>query len=91
MAPLFNHQGQMTGAHLFFPDRAQVTVEEAAPAHPFALPISPVSDLLLFTPDSAWNHRVHIRGTVTWPGRAAYSAFRTAFTVFVRRPTKRTR
>jgi hypothetical protein len=44
-APLFNHQLQMTGAYLLFPDRAEVTVEESAPAHPFALPVSPVSGL----------------------------------------------
>jgi hypothetical protein len=70
-APLFNHQRQMTGAYLLFPDRAEVTVEESAPAHPFALPVSPVSGLLRFTPSPALNHRVHIRGTVTlaWPGR----------------------
>jgi signal transduction histidine kinase len=70
-APLFNHQGAMTGAYLLFPDRAAVTVVEPAPAHPFALPISPVSGLLRFSPHPASNHRVHIRGTVTlaWPGR----------------------
>ena len=70
-APLFNHQGAMTGSYLVFPDRAQVMVMEPAPAHPFALPILPVIDLLRFTPKPAWDHRVHIRGTVTlaWPGR----------------------
>jgi len=71
-APRFNHQGQMTGAKLFFPDRAQVTIEEPAPAHPFSLPVSSVSGLLRFTPDPpALHHRVHLRGTVTlaWPGR----------------------
>ncbi len=69
-APRYNHQYQMTGVHIYFPNRAQVTVEEPAPAHPFASPISPVSGLLRFSPDSAWHHRVHIRGTVTlsWPG-----------------------
>jgi two-component system, sensor histidine kinase and response regulator len=70
-APRYNHQFQMTGVHIFFPSRAQVIVEEPAPADPFGSPISPVSGLLMFTPDSAWHHRVHIRGTVTlsWPGR----------------------
>jgi signal transduction histidine kinase len=70
-AGMFNHQHQMSGAHLFFPGRAQVAVEEPAPAHPFTLPVSPVSGLLRFTPDSTSHHRVHIRGTVTlaWPGR----------------------
>ncbi len=70
-APLFNHQLQMTGVHVFFPNRAQVIVEEPAPEHPFALPVTPVSGLLRFAPDSASHHLVHIRGTVTlaWPGR----------------------
>jgi len=70
-APLFNHQGAMTGTYLVFPDRAQVMVMEPPPAHPFSLPISPVGGLLRFTPKPAWDHRVHIRGTVTlaWPGR----------------------
>jgi signal transduction histidine kinase/CheY-like chemotaxis protein len=69
--PLFNHRKQMTGARVFFPGRAQVIVEDSAPAHPFALPVSPVGDLLRFTPHPALHHRVHIRGTVTlaWPGR----------------------
>jgi signal transduction histidine kinase/CheY-like chemotaxis protein len=70
-APRYNHQLQMTGVHIFFPNRAQMTIEEPAPAHPFASSITPVSRLLRFSPDSAWHHRVHIRGTVTlsWPGR----------------------
>ena len=60
----------MTGAFLHFPSRAEITVEPA-PAHPFALPISPVSGLFRFSPLPASIHRVHIHGTVTlaWPGR----------------------
>jgi hypothetical protein len=70
-APRYNHQFQMNGVHLFFPSRAQVIVEEPAPADPFSSPISPVRGLLVFTPESTWHHRVHIRGTLTlsWPGR----------------------
>ena len=70
-APRYNHQFQMTGVHMYFPNRAQVSIEEPAPAHPFASSISPVSGLLRFSPNSAWHHRVRIRGTVTlsWPGR----------------------
>ena len=70
-APLFNQQGAMTGAYLLFPDRAQLTVEEPAPANPFTLPVSPVSGLLRFKPKPSSNHRRHIHGTVTlfWPGR----------------------
>ena len=70
-APLFNPQGAMTGAYLLFPNRAEVTVEEPAPATSFTSPLSSVSGLLRFTPKPTSNHRVHIRGTVTlaWPGR----------------------
>jgi signal transduction histidine kinase/CheY-like chemotaxis protein len=70
-APRYNHQFQMTGVHMYFPNWAQVSIEEPAPAHPFASSISPVSGLLRFSPNSAWHHRVRIRGTVTlsWPGR----------------------
>jgi signal transduction histidine kinase len=71
-APLFNIQGMMTGAYLLSPDRAQVTVVEPAPPQPFRLPVSPIGNLLRFTPTPRSHHRVHVRGTVTlaWPGRA---------------------
>lgn len=69
--PLFNHRRQMTGAHLLFPGLETVTIEDPAPLYPFDSPIDPVSNLLRFTPDAAFRHRVHIRGLVTliWPGR----------------------
>jgi signal transduction histidine kinase/CheY-like chemotaxis protein/HPt (histidine-containing phosphotransfer) domain-containing protein len=71
VAPLFNHQGQLAGAHILFPSIETVTVKESAPVQPFALPVQPVSELLRYTPSPALNHRVHIRGAVTlvWPGR----------------------
>ena len=70
--PRFNHQNQMTGAALLFAGRAQVTVQEPAPPDPFALPVSPLSGLLRFTPNPSLHRRVHIQGTVTlaWPGRS---------------------
>jgi len=69
--PLFNHKGQLTGAHLVFPGMATVQVEEPAPLHPFDAPIQSVASLLRYSPNVAFGHRVHIRGTVTltWPGR----------------------
>jgi signal transduction histidine kinase/CheY-like chemotaxis protein len=69
--PLFNHAGQLTGAHLVFPGLSTVTVEEAAPINPYAAPIQRVASLLRYSPNVAFGHRVHIRGTVTlyWPGR----------------------
>jgi signal transduction histidine kinase/CheY-like chemotaxis protein len=70
-APLFNHQHQLSGAHLFLPNRAAVTVEEPGPANPFALPVEAVRRLLRYEPSPSLHHRVHIRGIVTllWPGR----------------------
>jgi signal transduction histidine kinase/ActR/RegA family two-component response regulator len=70
-APLYNHQRQVAGAQLLFPDRSVVTIVEPAPVHPFALPVSPIGTLLHFTAASDSRHRVHIQGTVTlaWPGR----------------------
>jgi diguanylate cyclase (GGDEF)-like protein len=71
-APTFNHLGQMTGAHMLFPDLlTSVRIEEPAPLHPFALPLDHIGNLLRFTPNPAFHHRVHLRGTVTllWPGR----------------------
>jgi len=69
-APTFNHQGQMIGAHLVFPDGRGLRVEEAGPTDIFALPVQPVDQLLRYTPNPSLHHRVHIRGAVTllWPG-----------------------
>ncbi|MGA2595506.1 MAG: response regulator [Bryobacteraceae bacterium] len=69
--PLFNHQHQMTGAHLMFPDLSVMKIEEPAPDHVLALPVTPLNELLSYSPDPALHHRVHIFGTVSlaWPGR----------------------
>lgn len=71
-SPSFNHQRQLTGARLWFPGLATVTVEKPAPAHPFAAPVVPIGTLLSFTRNIAFRHRVNIRGAVTllWPGWA---------------------
>jgi len=70
-APLFNHARQLTGAHLLFPGMSTVNVDEAAPTRPFAQRTLPLRSLLRYTPDSAFHHRVHIRGAASllWPGR----------------------
>lgn len=70
-APQFNHQYQLTGAQLNFPDLSVVRVEEPAPAHVFTLPVTPLKQLLRYSPDPAEHHRVRILGTVSlsWPGR----------------------
>jgi diguanylate cyclase (GGDEF)-like protein len=70
-APVFNGRGQMVSAHLFFPDLSVVKVIQAAPADPFALPVVPIPDLLRFSPNLQFRHRVHVQGTTTlqWPGQ----------------------
>ncbi len=72
VAPTFNSNRQITGARIFFPTLREVTVEEPAPADPFALPLRPINDLLTFTPNISFPRRVHVRGRVAlqWPGRS---------------------
>ncbi len=55
----------MTAAYLLFPDRNQITIEEPVPPHPFQLPVSPIGNLMRFTPTPHTNQLVHIRGAVT--------------------------
>jgi diguanylate cyclase (GGDEF)-like protein len=70
-SPIWNRQKQMTGAHVLFPGLRSITVEEAAPSDPFALPAERIDDLLRYTPNTKLRHRTRIRGTLTllWPGR----------------------
>ena len=72
VAPIFNNNRQITGARVFFPTLGEVTIEEPAPADPFALPVRPINDLLTFTPNISFPRRVHVRGRVAlqWPGRS---------------------
>jgi len=70
-SPNFNKQKQVTGAHLLFPDLSTVRIIQPGAPDPFALPIDHVSDLLRFDPSRVFQHRVHVRGSLTllWPGR----------------------
>ena len=70
-APVFNRHRQLVGVHLFFPGLDEVKVIQAAPPDPFALPVVPIRDLLRFSPNIQYRHRVHLQGTVTlqWPGQ----------------------
>ena len=70
-APVFNRRRQMVGAHLFFPGLDEVKVIQAPPMDPFALPVVPIPDLLRYSPNVQFHHRVHVQGTTTlqWPGQ----------------------
>ena len=65
VAPFFTKNRQMTGARLFFPNLAQLTILEPAAADPYALPVRPIDSLLQFTPNIVFLHRTHVRGRVT--------------------------
>lgn len=67
---MFNNQRQMTGAHILFPGLETVTVQEAAPVHPYDQPVEKIGDLLHYSSAAGLHHRVHVRGAVTlqWPG-----------------------
>jgi CheY-like chemotaxis protein len=70
-APIFNRMRQMTGAHILFPGRDMIQVDDAAAANPFASPAQPIAELLRFDPHAVYRRRTHVRGRVTmfWPGR----------------------
>ncbi len=70
-APLFNQSRQMVGVHAFFPSLRELSVIQAAPPDPFAVPAVPISQIFRFSTVPELLHRAHIRGTVTldWPGR----------------------
>ena len=61
----FNQKRQLIGFQLYAPALAQVVVERAAAADPFAAPVQPIEQLLQFDPDSTTSTRARIRGVVT--------------------------
>jgi signal transduction histidine kinase/DNA-binding response OmpR family regulator len=70
-APITNRMRQMTGAHILFPGKETIQVEEAAPPSPFGSAVLNIDQLLRFDPSAAFRRRDHVEGRVTmfWPGR----------------------
>jgi signal transduction histidine kinase/CheY-like chemotaxis protein len=70
-APVMNRMRQMTGAHILFPGKETIQVEEAAPPDPFGSAVEKVDQLLRFDPNGGFRRRAHVAGRVTmfWPGR----------------------
>ena len=73
-AGFINDRRQLVSPHLRVADLADLQIEEAAPADPFAAEVTPVALLRRFRPEGAPGHRVKIRGTVTHhqPGEALF-------------------
>ena len=67
---LFNHDRQLTGFRLMFPDQSSITVDKSGSGDPFSLPLRSISSLSRYEPEANSLHMVHLRGTVTlqWPG-----------------------
>jgi len=63
-ATRFNQLRQLFDVRIVAPRPADVTVEIPAPADPFAIPAQAIEDLLQFSPQSRFGHRVKVAGTV---------------------------
>lgn len=62
---IFNQRRQLL-APLLFVGATNLTVREAAPDDPFALPERPLPSILQYRPDSRHGHRIKVRGQVTY-------------------------
>ncbi len=73
-AGFINDRRQLVSPHLRVADLSGLQVEEAAPADPFAVDVTPLLQLRRFRPEGAPGHRVKVRGTVTHhqPGEALF-------------------
>lgn len=73
-AGYINDRRQLVAPHLRVTDLSGVEVEKPAPADPFALPGTPVAQLLRFRPEGVPGHRVKVSGVVTHhlPGQALF-------------------
>jgi PAS domain S-box-containing protein len=62
----FNLQRQLFDTRLLLPRLEDLAVVAPAPADPFAVPNRPLEQLLQFTPQGSYGHRVKVRGTVIY-------------------------
>ncbi len=67
---MFNSRNQLLGIRMFVPGIEYIRVLSAATPDPFALPPTPIADLLRFSNGKRLGHRVRLRGIVTYPGRS---------------------
>lgn len=61
----FSHKRQVLTPVLQVPAGMLVRVERSAPADSYSAPLRSADSLLRFTPETAYGHRVHLRGVVT--------------------------
>ncbi len=70
----FNHSGQLMGVRMFVPALNDIKIEKPGPADPFSVHIQSLTTLFRFGQTTVPNHRVRVRGTVTFclPGKTVY-------------------
>jgi signal transduction histidine kinase len=73
-AGLINDRRQLIAPELLVSRRQDLVVEQSAPADPFSMGLTPVRDLLQFSPAGVSGQRVHVRGVVTYQrtGKAVF-------------------
>jgi signal transduction histidine kinase/CheY-like chemotaxis protein len=64
-ATVFNVRRQLIGLSLAVSRMEDILVVNPAPERPFDAPPTPIGELLSFSPDAKFSHRVKIRGSVT--------------------------
>ncbi len=62
----FNDSGQLVGVRMFVPDLGDIQIQKPAPSDPFAVRSQSLSNLFRFGQTSIPNHRIRVRGTVTY-------------------------
>ena len=62
----FNTQRQLFDTRLLVPRSDDLSVVTPAPKDPFAVPTRQVEELLQFTPQGSYSHRVKVKGTVIY-------------------------
>lgn len=69
---LFNKKRQLLGVELYTKGMDHVVIETPAPPSPFQISESPVDDLMQFSRNGRFGHRVKVSGTVTFHGNGKF-------------------
>jgi signal transduction histidine kinase len=62
----FNEHRELYGVDFFSPELRHVRVQAKSASDPFSTTVTPIARLFQFAPERELNHRVHVRGTVTY-------------------------
>jgi signal transduction histidine kinase/CheY-like chemotaxis protein len=70
----FNKKRQLQGITLYSPSSDLIQVQRRGAPNPFALPVTPISDIGHFSASETLGHRIHAQGVVSYfePGHALF-------------------